>query len=64
MKEYKIIEDRRVVVEVTDEEDNLDYYLVSDYTYQKHCRAYESLQANPKKLLHDIFVKSMKFLQT
>ena len=34
MKEVKIVEDRRVVVEVTDEEDDLDSYSDSDYIYQ------------------------------
>ena len=36
MKEDKIIEDRRVVVEVTDKEDNLGYYSDSDFTYKSY----------------------------
>ena len=30
------MEDRRIVGEGTDEEDNLDYYSDSDYTYQSY----------------------------
>ena len=36
VKGDKIMEDRRIVVEVTDEEDNLSYYLDSDYAYQSY----------------------------
>ena len=36
MKEDKIIENRRVVVEVTDEEDDLDHYSDSDYVCQNY----------------------------
>ena len=35
-KENKIIEDRRIVVVVTDEGDNLDFYLDSDYAHQSY----------------------------
>ena len=49
-KEDKKMEDRRIVVEVTDEEDDLDYYSDSDYAYQsyiwvnkKHYKVHENL---------------------
>ena len=35
-KEDKIMEDRRIVVEVTDEENDLNYYWGSDYTYKSY----------------------------
>ena len=36
VKEDKIVEDRRIVVEVRDKEDDLNYYSNSDYTYQSY----------------------------
>ena len=36
VKEDKITENRKIVVEVTDEEDDLNYYADSDYAYQSY----------------------------
>ena len=35
-KEDKIIENRRIAVEITHEEDDLDFYSESDYGYQSY----------------------------
>ena len=36
VKEDKMVESRRAAVEVTDEEDDLDCYSDSDYTYKSY----------------------------